>query len=318
MNDTPEDLIEKLNGAASFSKLDLSSGYHQLELDEESRDIITFAAHEGLKRYKRLNFGKNSASEIFQNVIQTTFQDIKGCVNISDDILIFAKTQQEHDLTMESVLKRADEKNLRFNGEKCVFDKSSITFYGHVFSKNGVSPCPEKIEAIKSLKPPTNVHELRSYVGMVTYCGRFINDLATMTAPLCKLTKKDVKFERTESQQQSFDTLQAILSEKTILLYPSKATKLIVDASPTGLAAILIQHTLNKNDETVVAYGSRSLTEVEQRYSQTEREALPVVFGCEHFRLFLDGIHFTIYSDHKPLISIFENPNSHCPARLER
>ena len=106
-------------------------------------------------------------------------------------------------MTLESVLKRADEKNLRFNGEKCEFDKPSITFYGHVFSKNGVSPCPEKIEAIKSLKPPTNVHELRSYLGMVTYCGRFINDLATVTAPLRKLTKKDIKFEWTESQQQS-------------------------------------------------------------------------------------------------------------------
>ena len=146
-----EDLIEKLNGAAYFSKLDLSSGYHQLELNEESRDITTFATHEGLKRCKRLNFGTNSASEIFQNVIRTTFQDIKGCVNISDDILVFAKTQQEHFMTLESVLKRADEKNLRFNGEKCEFDKPSITFYGHVFSKNGVSPCPEKIEAIKSL-----------------------------------------------------------------------------------------------------------------------------------------------------------------------
>ena len=110
------------------------------------------------------------------------------------------------------------------------------------------------------------------------------------------------------------------MSEKTTLSYfdPSKATKLIVDASPTGLAAILIQHTLNKNDETVVAYGSRSLTEVERRYSQTEREALAVVFGCEHFQLFLYGIHFMIYSDHKPSVSIFENPNSNCPARLER
>ena len=317
---TTDDLIEKLNGAAYFSKLDLSSGYHQLELDEESRDITTFATHEGLKRYKRLNFGTSSAAEIFQNVVQTTFQDIKGCVNISDDILVFAKTQHEHDRTLESVLKRADEKHLRFNGEKCEFDKPSITFYGHVFSKNGVSPCPQKIEAIKSLKPPTNVHELRSYLGMVTYCGRFIKDLATVTAPLRELTRKEKKFEWTDSQQKSFDTLQDILSKETTLSYfdPSKATKLIVDASPTGLAAILIQHTLNKNDETVVAYGSRSLTEVEQRYSQTEREALAVVFGCEHFRLFLYGIHFMIYSDHNPLISIFENPNSNCPARLER
>ena len=156
LSPTTEDLIEKRNGAAYFSKLDLSSGYHQLELDEDSRDI-TFATHEGLKRYKRLNFGTNSAAEIFQNVIQTTFQDIKGCLNISDDILVFAKMQHEHDLTLESVLKRADEKNLRFNGEKCEFDQSSITFYGHVFSRNGISPCPKKIEAIKSLKPPTNV-----------------------------------------------------------------------------------------------------------------------------------------------------------------
>ena len=139
---------------------------------------------------------------LFQNVIQTTFQDIKGCVNISDDILVFAKTQQEHDLTLESVLKRADEKNLRFNGEKCEFDKPSITFYGHVFSKNGVSPCPEKIGAIKSLNSPINVHELCSYLGMVKYCSRFINELATATAPLCTLTKKDVKFEWTEPQQQ--------------------------------------------------------------------------------------------------------------------
>jgi hypothetical protein len=110
------------------------------------------------------------------------------------------------------------------------------------------------------------------------------------------------------------------LNEKTTLSYfdPSKDTKLIVDASPTGLAAILVQNTPSQNDETVVAYGSRALTEVEQRYSQTERQALAIVFGCEHFRLFLYGIHFTIYTDHKPLVSIFQNPNSHCPARLER
>ena len=146
--------------------MDLSSGYHQLELDEDSRDITTFATHQVLKRCKRLNFGTNSAAEIFQNVIQTTFQDMKLCLNISDDILIFAKTQHEHDLTSESVLKRAGEKNLRFNGEKCEFDQPSITFYGRVFSRNGISPCPKKIEAIKSLKPPTNVSELRSCLAL--------------------------------------------------------------------------------------------------------------------------------------------------------
>ena len=113
-----------------------------------------------------------------------------------------------------------------------------------------------------------------------------------------------------------FDTLQAILSEKTTLAFfdTSKATKLIVDASPNWPSSNT-NTTHPQIDETVVGYGSRSLTEVEQRYSQTERQALDVVFG---FRLFLYGIHFMIYSDRQKLISIFENPNSNCPARLER
>ena len=121
-----EDLLQKLNGASCFSKFDPS---HQLELDEASRDITTFAPHEGLKKYKRLNVYTNGVAENFQDVIQTIFKDIEGCISISDDSLIFVK----HDMTLESVLKRADAKNLRFNGDKCEFDKPNSTFYGHVF-----------------------------------------------------------------------------------------------------------------------------------------------------------------------------------------
>eukprot|EP00112_Aurelia_sp_Birch-Aquarium-sp1_P023569 Seg707.7 transcript_id=Seg707.7/GoldUCD/mRNA.D3Y31 product="putative protein K02A2.6" protein_id=Seg707.7/GoldUCD/D3Y31 len=174
---TIDDLIQQLNGSSYFSKLDLSSGYHQLELDEESPDITTFVTHKGLKRFTRLNFGTNSASEIFQNVIQTTFQDIEGCLNVSDDILVFAKTQEEHDKILQAVLERADDMHLRFNGRECEFDKRNLTFYGHVFSEKGVSACPRKIAAIQAMTPPSNVSELRSYLGMVNYCGRFINIL---------------------------------------------------------------------------------------------------------------------------------------------
>ena len=117
-------------------------------MDEASRDITTFATHEGLKRYKRLNFGTSNAAEIFQNVIHTTFQDIDGCINISDDILVFAKTQNEHDMTLESVLKRADEKNLRFNIEKCEFDQSSISRLMDMFSRSRVYP-----HVLERLKP---------------------------------------------------------------------------------------------------------------------------------------------------------------------
>ena len=317
---TIDDLIQQLNGSSYFSKLDLSSGYHQLELDEESRDITTFVTHKGLKRFTRLNFGTNSASEIFQNVIQTTFQNIEGCLNVSDDILVFAKTQEEHDKILQAVLERADEMNLRFNGRKCEFDKRNLTFYGHVFSEKGVSACPRKIAAIQAMTPPSNVSELRSYLGMVNYCGRFIKDLATVTAPLRQLTKKNVTFEWKPCHQEAFEKLQNLLTEKKVMSYfdLSKQTELLVDASPTGFGAILLQCTSGKDDSRVIAYASRALTEVEQRYSQTEREALAIVFGCEHFRLYLYVIHFTLYTDHKPLEMVFGNLNSKPPARLER
>ena len=314
---TIDDLIQQLNGSSYFSKLDLSSGYHQLELDEESRDITTFVTHKGLKRFTRLNFGTNSASEIFQNVIQTTFQDIEGCLNVSDDvsddILVFAKTQEEHDKILQAVLERADEKNLRFNGRKCEFDKRNLTLHGHVFSEKGVSACPRKIEAIQAMTPPSNVSELRSYLGMVNYCGRFIKDLATVTAPLRQLTKKNVTFEWKPCHQEVFEKLQNLLTEKKVMVYfnLTKHTELVADASPTGLGAILLrQCTPGKDDSRVIAYASRALTEVEQKYSQTEREALDIVFGCEHFRLYLYGIHFTLYTDHKPLEMIFGKLNS--------
>ena len=210
--------------------------------------------------------------------------------------------------------------NLRFNGRKCEFGKRNLTFYGHVFSEKGVSACPRKIEAIQAMTPASNVSELQSYLGMVNYCGRFIKDLATVTAPLRQLTKKNVTFEWKPCHQEDFEKLQNLLTEKKVMAYfnLTKHTQLIVDASPTGLGAILLRWTPGKDDSRVIVYASRALLEVEQRYSQTEREALAIVFGCEHFRLYLYGIYFTLYTDHKPLEMIFGNLNSKPPARLER
>lgn len=123
-----------------------------------------------------------------------------------------------------------------------------------------------------------------------------------MTAPLRELTKKNIPFEWQSRHQQAFNKLQASLTEDAVLSYVhlSKETELIVHALPTGLAAILLQRKSGNDHANVVAYGSRALTNVEQRYSQTEREALAIVFGCEHFRLFLYGTisHCTQITSH--------------------
>ena len=149
---TIDDLIHDLNGARHFSKLDLSSAYYQLELDEESRQITTFTTHKGLFQYKRLNFGTNSASEIFLHTIQGVFNGIPGCRNISDDIIVFGKTQNEHDKTLEMILLVAEQRILMFNFAKCQFDQMQLEFFGYIFSADGIPPSANKVQAIKAVR----------------------------------------------------------------------------------------------------------------------------------------------------------------------
>ena len=155
---------------------------------------------------------------------------------------------------------------------------------------------------------------------MLQYCGRFIPKLAEISAPLRLLTHKDVKWTWTSKQQHAFETLKQLLTVDTTMSYfdPGKHTELHVDASPFGLGAILTQTTPGHNDSKVIAYASRSLTETESKYSQIEREALAIVFGIEHFHLYLYGHEFTLITDHKPLELIYQNSRSRPSARLER
>lgn len=315
---TIDDILSKLNQATVFSKLDLNSGYHQLELDEESRNITTFSTHVGLRRYKRLNFGVTSAAEIFQNHIAELLADIPGSLNTSDDILVYGKNQEEHDKVLKQVFNRLLDKNLTLNRSKCEFNKDQIEFYGFMFGKTGVSPDPKKLTAIQDMKTPTNVKEVRSFLGLTNYVSRFIADYANITKPLRDLTKNNVEWTWGPEQETAFGRLKTELIGKKTMSYfnPQLETDVLVDASPYGLGAVLTQR--DKYTSHVIAYASRALTDVESRYSQTEREALAVVWACEHFHLYLFGHHFTVLSDHKPLEGIYNKPTSRTSCRIER
>lgn len=320
---TVDDIINSLNGAKTFSKLDLRSGYHQLVLSPESRHITTFSTHKGLKRYKRLNFGTSSAAEIFQHTIQQALEGINGVLNISDDLIIFGKTTTEHDLALAQTFQRLHEKGLTLNPGKCVFDKEHLDFFGYTFGPEGMSPDQKKVQAINDATPPENSAALRSFLGTVNYVSRFIHDFSTVTAPLRDLTRQEAKWSWTPDHQHAFNELKRRLTTSPTMAYfdPAKDTEIIVDASPVGLGAILTQKTTSStgiSEPKVVAYASRSLTDVQQRYSQTEREALACVWACERFHIYVYGAPFTLITDHKPLVYIFTNPKSKPPARLER
>ena len=310
---TIDELITDLNGSTVFSTLDLASGYHQLELDPNSRYITTFSSHVALYRYKRLIFGINAASEIFQNAVEETIRDIPGVKNISDDIVVHGKNQAEHDKRLHMALDRLRQVGARLNKNKCKLSQPSVTFYGHIFSSKGVRADPQKVEAITKSSPPTNVSELRSFLGMAQYVARFIPNFATITTPLRLLTRQDVTWQWEDSHTEAFNNLKHALSSSQTMTYfdPHKESDLLVDASPSGLGAILTQ------DGKIVSYASKALTDVEQRYSQTEREMLAAVWGTEHFHLYLYGSAFTIHTDHKPLIGIFKSQRP-ATARIER
>ena len=155
---------------------------------------------------------------------------------------------------------------------------------------------------------------------MANCSSKYIQDYATITAPLRELTKKNVRFKWTYQHQQAFETLTQALTSALVMAYfdVNKETLVAVDASPVGISAILGQRIKETDDYRVVAYASRALTAVERRYSQTEREALAIVWAVEHYHLFLFGANFTLITDHKPLEVIYGSPKSKPSARIER
>ena len=314
-----EDIVYQANEAKYFSKLDLNKAFEQLELHPESRHISRFRTHTGIYQHKRLFFGVNSAPEIFHNKIRLLLEGIEGAQNATDDILIMSKTQAEDFKTTEKVLDILKSNGLTINKRKSVFSAKEIEYFGLKFSDQGVSLNEFKTKALKEFKTPENASVLHSFLGLCTYCSRWIKNLAELTEPLWKLTKKSTKFEWTPFHQSNFDKIKSTLIDKVGYFRLNWDTELTVDASPIGLGATLTQTNPNKKDEKVViCYVSRLLSESEKRYSQLEREALVLPWAFERLDLYLLGRQFKVYTDNRAVALIFNNPLSNPPAVIKR
>lgn len=317
---TIDDVLSDLNGCKVFSKIDLNQGYHQIPLHSDSRPLTTFSTHVGLFRYKRLNFGLSCAAEIFQKKVSNAIHGIPCVKNISDDIYVGGIDNDTHDLHLKQVFHQLHENGLTINLPKCQFRVPSMLFFGHVFSEQGMSPDPRKVEALQSVAPPTNVSEVRSLLSSAAFCSRFIKDFAVITRPLRQLTCDGVKWQWTHEEQSSFERLKAALSTKTTLAYfdPKKTTSIFVDGSPVGLGAVLTQGDESTKEVTPLHYASCPLTPTQARYPQIDREALSIYWAVKRFHLFVYGKEFKVITDHKPLVALFNNPSSKPSARIER
>lgn len=216
------------------------------------------------------------------------------------------------------VLKRFDERKVELNWDKCVFRATEVVFLGHKITPDGIVPADSKVEAIKSFRRPENEAEVRSFLGLANYLNKFIPNLATLDEPLRMLTKKDSKFEWGVQHQNSFDSIKAAMTEVLRLGFFNKQhrTTVLADASPTGLGALLIQ-TDSAGNSRVVTCASKSLTDTEKRYCQTEKEALAIVWSVERFQVYLYGRQFDILTDCKALVYLFTVRSRPC-SRIER
>lgn len=203
------------------------------------------------------------------------------------------------------------------NAEKCKFSMPSLTFFGHKLTGDGVSPSEEKIAAIQKARPPQSVSEVKSFLGLVHYTGRFIPDLATVSEPLQKLLRKNQEFVWKLEQRKAFEELKSLITSAKTMAYFRQGckTRVVADASPYGLGAVLLQN--QADGWRVISYASRCLTTLEKKYSQTEKEALGLVWACERFHMYLFGIRFELETDHKPLEFLFA-AKSKPSARVER
>ncbi|XP_055589748.1 uncharacterized protein K02A2.6-like [Uranotaenia lowii] len=298
--------LNRLRGSVCFSKLDITSAFHHIELHPDSRGITTFMTGRGLMRFKRLFFGINCAPEIFQRVMTQIVNGIDGVIVYIDDIVVTGRTRQEHDTRLRQVLKVIRQNNALLNEKKCSFGVDEIDILGFKVNAKGISPSDEKISAIKNFRKPETKEETRSFLGLVNFVGHFIPKLSSRSEPLRKFIRGEVEVFGKE-QCDAFDDLRNDLTVKVLKLGffdPLDATELYVDASPSGLGAVLVQRD-KENFPRIICFASKGLTTSEKVYPQTQREALAVVWAVEKFYLYVFGMHFILYTDHKTLEYIY-------------
>ena len=314
---TVNEILQKMEGAKVFTEVDLSQGYLQLTLAEESRYITAFSTPEdGPHRFKRLIMGASPSGEHFHEIIHQLIKDIPDCENISDNTWLWSKDRATHLKQLEKLLTILESKL-----PKCSFAVPEINVFGHIVSEKGVRPDIAKVEAIKNAPRPTTASEVRSFLGLTNYCARYIPDCSTITFPLRQLTKNDVKFQWEHKHEKAFQSLKDAITTAPVLAHYSLTaeTKVVVDASPWAIGAVLLQKQADDSYRPI-AYESRSLTDVEQKYGHIEKEALAIVYGCEHFHMYLYGRRFELETDHRPLEHIYKAKpqNKLTSTRLER
>ena len=318
---TLEEVLPRLSKAKVFTTLDAKDGFYQIGLDEASSKKTTFWTPFGRYRYLRMPFGISLAPEEFERRLHEQLSGLDGVDILRDDILVagYGETQEEaeanHDQNLRKLLDRARKVNLKLNRKKMNLKKQQVKFMGHMITKGGLKPDPDKVKAVKNMPKPTCEQEALSLLGFINYLAKFLPKLSEVAQPLRDLTRANAQFIWSRQHNKAFEDMKKLVVQHHVLKYydVSEEVTLQREASERGLGATLMQN------GQPVAFASRTLSTTEQRYAQIEKECLAIVFGCEKFSQYISRREkVTVESDHKPLQSIFKKSLLHAPMRLQR
>ncbi|XP_058464246.1 uncharacterized protein K02A2.6-like isoform X1 [Malaya genurostris] len=315
-----QDLFASLSGAKVFCSLDLAGAYTQLRLSKRSRKFMIINTLKGLYCYNRLPQGASSSASIFQRVMDQILKGLPMVFCYLDDVLIAGVDFEDCQRKLYLVLERLAKANIKVNLKKCKFFVHTLPYLGHVITDKGLMPCPEKVQTIRDAKSPQNVTELKAFLGLLNFYGKFIPHLSSHLSCLYNLLKKDTRFLWSENCQNTFNFCKTKLLNSNLLEYfdPDKPIVVVSDACNYGLGGV-IAHVVN-GIEKPISFTSFSLNKAQQSYPIIHLEALAVVSTVKKFHKFLYGKKFTVYTDHKPLIGIFgkEGRNALYATRLQR
>lgn len=308
------EILDKLGKSLYFSTIDLASGFHQIEVNPKDIPKTAFTVENGHYEYVRMPFSLKNAPSTFQRIMDNVLRELGGkcCLYYMDDIIVYSTSLQEHEDNLRSVFKKLQKANLKVQLDKCEFMHKEIAFLGHIISTEGVKPNPDKIKAIKNFPISTTEKQIKSFLGLLGYYRKFINNFAKITKPLTECLRKGNKIKVDSKYKECLENCKNLLCNEPILQYPdfSKPFVLTTDASNVALGAVLSQGVIGSDKP--VCYASRTLNKSEQNYSTIEKELLGIVWATKYFRPYLYGRKFEIVTDHKPLtwLMSLKEPNS--------
>ena len=312
-----DDLVDKIGASRFKTKIDLSRGYWQVPLDDDSVPISAFVTPHGQFQWRFMPFGLRNAPATFQRLVWKVLAGLEGftCAYL-DDVVIFSNSWSEHMNHLRIVFSRLQNAGLTLKKAKCVFATAVIDYLGHTISIDSIQPREAKVAALIQSPQPSNRKQLKSFLGLVGYYRKFIPHFAAIVSVLTNMLRKGEKFTWSKEADAAFVEIKSLLASKPILRPPDFRYPFFigVDASSVAIGAYLFQ--MYDGLEHPVCYYSKRLTPAQTRYSTIEREALALVIAVRVFRVYFGTEPITVYTDNSPLQ--FMSKMSHYNDRLLR